>query len=93
MIETLKYNWTTIRRFHCKEGYIDKWTGDMGSNPDSKTAPKISLNAFITLYRINDGEWFERLPQSTRNNLYDDNIRELFTAEEIIKNNYEIRRF
>ncbi len=85
MIKTLKYNWTTIKRFHCKEGYIDIWTGDMGSDPDNKVASRVSLNAFITLYRLNDGKWIDRVNRSIKTSLYDDEIRELFTAEEIFK--------
>jgi len=85
MIETLKYNWTTIKRFHCKEGYIDKWTGDMSDDPENINALPYSLNSFITLYRLNDGEWIERLKSSTKSSLYDDETRKLFTATEIFK--------
>jgi hypothetical protein len=85
MIENIKYNWTSIKRYYCKEGYIDTWSGDMGSDPDDKAAPKLNLNACVTLYRFNDGDWANRLSQSIKSDLYDDTTRELFTAEEIFK--------
>lgn len=62
--ERIKYNWTTIARTYFKEGYIDQWMGDQADHPENEKQSSICLNAFSTLYRLNNGDWYSLHYQS-----------------------------
>jgi hypothetical protein len=61
MSELLTEGWVQFWRIICKEGFIDRWIGDMGNNPNLPTKNQWGLNAFVTYYRLNGtGEWIEK---------------------------------
>lgn len=56
----MKEGWIDFQRIQCREGFIDRWIGDMADNPNLPTKNKWCLNAFVTYYRLNGtGEWIE----------------------------------
>jgi hypothetical protein len=89
-VEEVKEKWYTLRRFHCKEGFIDAYQGDSHHDPDLDEKPRVQVNRIITLYRLNGkGKWHNR---NQLKGLFDvllsDEQRELFTAEELWKSEF-----
>lgn len=81
MMENLKEGWVSFTRFHCKEGYIDYWTGDCINNPNNPTKRGMQLSSFSAYYRLNGGEWTHR--EEVRHIHHLLRNREVFTAQEI----------
>jgi len=81
--------WATIRRFVCKEGYIDMWQGDVADHPGEKQASQLHLNSMTTYYRTNTSGWWERgvFKSSSLVPDLDPEVRRLFTASEIFAAN------
>ena len=55
--EILEEGWVKFTRWHCKEGYLDIWTGDCINNPNNPTKSQWQLNSFASYWRCNSGEW------------------------------------
>lgn len=78
--------WVKFVRYSCKEGHIDRWTGDCINNPNNPTKSSLQLNSFVTYWRCNDSEWIHA-NEIGRNNIYSLlEMREEFTAQEIWEN-------
>ena len=57
-VEQLTEGWVVFERIYCKDGYIDKWMGDMINNPNNKTKSQYQLNAFAVYFRFSSkNEW------------------------------------
>ena len=87
--EKMKESWVNFTRFYCKEGYIDRWTGDSSDNPNKEKPHPMNLNSTATFFRLNDGEW---TPIYYFNRRFDSDIytyRKEFSAEEIWDENYK----
>jgi len=60
MREIKQEGWVKFERFHCKEGFIDRWIGDAINNPNNKEKSLLNLNSFKTYYRLDGkGGWIE----------------------------------
>lgn len=84
MIEDIKEKWYTIRRYHCKEGFIDYFQCDSANHPDNDQKSTINLNSIVSYYRLDsDGKWIDR---NTLRGLFEkltiENMK-VFTAKEI----------
>ena len=57
----MKEGWVEFQRIPCKIGFIDRWFGDVGSNPNNPKAANFNLNSLVNYYRLNGkGKWFSR---------------------------------
>lgn len=87
-MEFIEEGWTKFKRFRCKEGFIDKWTGDMADSPNRDKKSPIHLNSFTSYYRLNgDNGWFHKesfMPEIQQDILQ---LRLDFTAYEIWMSN------
>jgi hypothetical protein len=55
--EALEEGWVRFTRVYCLDGYIDRWIGDAGSNPNNPKRNQWSLNSFSQWFRFNGGKW------------------------------------
>lgn len=56
--ERIKEGWHSFIRIYCKEGFIDKWSGDMSDDPNREQKNTLHLNATHTFFRLNGiGKW------------------------------------
>lgn len=56
--EIKKEGWVQFQRIPCKNGFIDRWMGDMANNPNNKSKSAQNLNASTTYFRLNGtGQW------------------------------------
>jgi hypothetical protein len=56
--EPKQEGWVSFLRIYCREGYIDRWMGDIAHDPNKTEQSQWCLNAFATYYRLNgEGEW------------------------------------
>ncbi len=55
--EILEEGWVKFTRWHCKEGYLDRWMGDCINNPNNPKKSQWQLNSFASYWRCNSGEW------------------------------------
>ena len=80
----IEEGWVRFRRVPCKEGHIDVWMGDSGSNPNDEERPYYNLNSFATYLRCNGSKWVHSrdLKHNGHYLPYLDMASE-FTAEEI----------
>jgi hypothetical protein len=58
--EQIKEGWVNFTRFHCKEGFIDRWMGDCFSDPNNDKPSIWNGNMFTQYYRVNGGKWINR---------------------------------
>lgn len=50
--------WVKFSRYQCKEGFIDRWMGDVADNPNLPNKSTVALNAFSQWFRLNGkGAW------------------------------------
>jgi len=80
---TLKENWYKFFRFHCKEGHIDLWSGDMANNPNNEFKSNINLNTSTYYFRLNNGDWVNKNEFKSHFHLDFKEFCPYFTAEEI----------
>lgn len=82
-VEQLEEKWYKFLRFHCKEGWVDRWMGDCASNPNDDNKSGVNLNTTATYWRCDNGEWVNdyNLDRVQLYNLYE--FREEFTSKEI----------
>ena len=60
-IKNIQEKWYTLRRYHCKEGFIDYWQGDSADHPDNEKKSGYNLNSTSSYYRLNgEGKWISR---------------------------------
>lgn len=79
-----KEGWVKFTRVHCKEGFMDVWTGDALHNPNDKTENRWCINSFTVYLRLNGkGQWIESNTKSVRKHIED--CKERLSAEEIFK--------
>ncbi len=86
-METIKEGWLKFTRFHCKEGYIDRWIGDANDDPNSIVESSLKLNLTAQYYRCNGGVWIlsECFNRHFLNNI--SNLKSHFSADEIFAGN------
>jgi hypothetical protein len=80
----MKEGWVEFTRIPCKIGFVDKWVGDSGSNPNYPQASNFSLNSFNTWFRLNGkGKWIDK--SQFRFNFYNTLTfeRGLYNAEDL----------
>jgi len=88
-VETIKEKWYSLRRYYCKEGFIDVYQGDSHHDPDLDEKPNIQVNNIITLYRLNGvSKWHNRNQLRGLFSVLNGDERELFTADEIWKTQF-----
>jgi hypothetical protein len=56
--ERLSEGWVEFLRIHCKEGYLDRWSGDCINNPNNEIKHRLQLNSIVTYWRCNDSKWY-----------------------------------
>lgn len=84
MIEDINEKWYTIRRYHCKEGFIDRYTGDSINHPDNDQKSTVNLNHIVSYYRLSsDGKWIDRNQIKSIFDLLTFENMKVFTAKEI----------
>lgn len=84
MIERVKEKWYILRRYHCKEGFIDCFADDSANHPDNSHKSTINLNSTCTYYRLNkDGEWIDRNQIKALLGLLTIENLKIYTANEI----------
>ena len=59
-IIAMSEKWYKFIRYTCKDGFIDRWLGDLINNPNNENKHQQSLNSFSEYYRINEGVWFHK---------------------------------
>lgn len=59
--EILQEGWLHFRRLHCREGFIDIWSGDEVEDPNQDTQSEDSGFYITSWYRLNgEGKWFNK---------------------------------
>lgn len=83
--ERKQEGWVKFTRFCCKEGFIDRWVGDVINNPNYEKESNYQLNTFAEFYRFNGGKWIHRC--EFKRALFSDmkEVFDLFTADEILE--------
>ena len=81
--ETLKEGWVTFTRYHCKKGYLDRWTGDTNDNPNNPEKRMLNLNSFTAYWRCNNGLWINAWDLNGKDLMGLLTKRKDFTAKEI----------
>jgi hypothetical protein len=90
--EHLSEKWYKFIRFHCKEGYIDVWSGDSYNDPNNDEKGYFNLNTTSYYVRLNDGIWLSEYENFKRGfHLELIELHQEFTAQEIW-NSYEVKR-
>ena len=81
--EQLEEGWVKFIRWHCKEGYLDRWMGDCINDPNKPTKHQMCLNSSACYWRCNNGEWISdrELGRSYVFTMLE--MGEYFTAQEI----------
>jgi hypothetical protein len=84
-VTILKEKWYEFFRYKCKEGYIDRWSGDCINNPNNEKKSPCQLNSFATYFRCGDKRWVR--DRYLKHNFLDfiKANKEKQTAEEIFK--------
>lgn len=82
--QRLEEGWVKFERTFCKEGYIDRWTGDSIDDPNKPQRHQLKLNSFHTYWRLNDGKWIGDIwSRDTEVYLMLKEFSETHTAQEI----------
>ena len=82
-IERLREGWVNFTRFHFKDGYIDKFMGDMADDPNSPNQVKIHFNASSSWIRLNKNEWVNTRKVEANSFIQSLYFRDEYTAEEV----------
>lgn len=81
--EFFNEKWYSFLRIYCKDGYIDRWTGDCFDDPNKDNKSRLCGNMSSTWYRLNKGRWYHKDEFTNRfqNDIYD--LSSGFAAAEI----------
>ncbi len=79
----LNEGWVRFVRYYCKEGYIDRWMGDVIDDPNLPNKNQMQLNSTATYYRFNGSKWISDRELGRMNMLNLLQLREGFSAQEI----------
>lgn len=82
-MEKLSEGWVDFYRYHCKEGFIDRWMGDCINDPNNPTKHNMQLNTVASYWRCDGGKWVSDR-EIGRNEMFPLlQMGEVFTAQEI----------
>lgn len=83
-MEALSEKWFTFRRIQCKEGFIDRWSGDQADDPNRDERSHYNLNSSSTMFRLNgEGKWIHKSDLIGLDQDMLQRYSELFSAEDL----------
>lgn len=59
-VQTIEEGWVKFKRYPCKEGHIDVWSGDQSCDPNKPERPHFNLNTQTTYLRCNGSLWINK---------------------------------